>query len=67
MIYALFDSIKADFDKAIREAEAKVGKGHWHGEPEGKRLCGRIDGLKEGLKIVISEYQKVETLEEDNQ
>ena len=28
----------------MQDTKDKLGKGHWHGEPDGKRLCGKIGG-----------------------
>ena len=56
---------KAAIAKAVQDTQGKLGKGHWHGECEGKRLCGKIDGLEWAGSILLEELQKLVKLEED--
>lgn len=67
LAFDLHGSAKRKIEKAVDELKDKLAKGHWHGEHEGKKICGEISGLEKAANIVTDALKELETLEDDEE
>lgn len=64
--YQLYAAVKAGLQDEMGKVKDKLARGHWHGEHEGKRLCGEVDGLERAARVLQEQYEKLERLEEND-